>query len=48
MSSKDATARRKSPLNTPTGFGANAVRDLSGALNALLADAFALYGNGDD
>ncbi|HUK07485.1 MAG TPA: DNA starvation/stationary phase protection protein [Stellaceae bacterium] len=43
MSSKDATARRKSPLNTPTGFGANAVRDLSGALNALLADTFALY-----
>src|ERR1700680_1068535 len=26
-----------------TGFGANAVRDISGALNVLLADVFALY-----
>jgi starvation-inducible DNA-binding protein len=43
MDPKDARARRKAPLNTPTGHGANAIRDLSGALNAVLADSFALY-----
>src|SRR6202162_276570 len=30
-------------LATPTELGSNAVKDLSQALNALLADAFALY-----
>jgi starvation-inducible DNA-binding protein len=42
---KDSTAkdRRKAPLETPTDLGANARRDISGALNALLADMFALY-----
>jgi starvation-inducible DNA-binding protein len=30
-------------LATPTDLGADVVRDLSGALNALLADMFALY-----
>ena len=30
-------------LATPTDLGANASKDLSGALNALLADVFALY-----
>ena len=30
-------------LNTPTDLGADAVRDISAALNALLADMFALY-----
>jgi starvation-inducible DNA-binding protein len=30
-------------LDTPTDLSADAVRDLSGALNALLADSFALY-----
>ena len=30
-------------LMTPTDLGANATKDLSGALNALLADIFALY-----
>jgi starvation-inducible DNA-binding protein len=43
MSTKDAKKRRKAPLETPSGFGANAQRDLSGALTLLLADAFALY-----
>src|SRR5580704_2480822 len=43
MSIKDAKKRRKAPLETPSGFGANAQRDLAGALTALLADAFALY-----
>jgi starvation-inducible DNA-binding protein len=35
--------RRKAPLTTPTDLGADAVRDIGGALNALLADVFALY-----
>src|SRR5689334_25040833 len=42
---KDTTVkeRRKAPLTTPTDLGDNARRDVSGALNALLADVFALY-----
>ena len=35
--------RRKAPLATPTDLESNAVRDVSAALNALLADTFALY-----
>ena len=31
------------PLKTPTGLGPDATRDISGALNALLADMFVLY-----
>lgn len=38
-----AAERRKAPLQTPSIYDSNAVRDLSGALNALLADTFALY-----
>jgi starvation-inducible DNA-binding protein len=38
-----AAARRKAPLATPTDLTSNAVRDVSAALNALLADTFALY-----
>ena len=34
---------RNEELGTPTDLGADAVRDISGALNALLADMFALY-----
>jgi starvation-inducible DNA-binding protein len=40
---KKAADRRKAPLQTPSGLGGNAVRDLTGALNELLADVFALY-----
>ena len=40
---KDAKTRRSASLDTPTGLGANATKDLSGALNILLADVFALY-----
>jgi starvation-inducible DNA-binding protein len=42
---KETTAkdRRKAPLVTPTDLGDNARRDITGALNALLADVFALY-----
>ena len=43
MSREEATRRRDAPLATPTGLGANATHDISGALNALLADIFALY-----
>ena len=35
--------REKAPLSTPSDIGAEAVRDITGALNALLADAFSLY-----
>jgi starvation-inducible DNA-binding protein len=34
---------RSTPLQTPGGPEANAVRDISGALTALLADMFAVY-----
>src|ERR671930_185189 len=40
---KDATALRLAPLDTPTDLRANAVPEISGALNVVLADMFALY-----
>ena len=40
---QDAKARRKAALDTPTNLTSNATTDLSGALNALLADMIALY-----
>jgi len=43
MNDKVSTTRRKGPLATPTGLHARATRDISGALNTLLADFFALY-----
>jgi starvation-inducible DNA-binding protein len=43
MDKQDAKARRAAALATPTNLSSNAVRDISGALNLLLADAFALY-----
>src|SRR2546421_8588890 len=43
MNPNDAKSRRMAPLNTPTDLKPNAVRDISGALNILLADMFALY-----
>ena len=39
----DTKTRRMAPLETPTDLKPNAVRDISGALNILLADMFALY-----
>ena len=35
--------RRKAPLSTPSDIRPDAVKDITGALNALLADVFALY-----
>jgi starvation-inducible DNA-binding protein len=43
MSDENAKTRRTAPLQTPNDLGTNAMKDLSGALNALLADTFALY-----
>jgi starvation-inducible DNA-binding protein len=43
MNTTDVIARRKAPLDTPTDLTPNATRDISGALNILLADMFALY-----
>ncbi|HXO99302.1 MAG TPA: DNA starvation/stationary phase protection protein, partial [Luteibacter sp.] len=44
MKNPEATKKlRKAALNTRTALGADATRDISGALNALLADTFALY-----
>jgi starvation-inducible DNA-binding protein len=43
MNDKTAATRRTAKLATPTSLGAQATRDISGALNALLADFFALY-----
>ena len=38
------SSRTGSPrLQTPTDLGANATKDITGALNALVADTFALY-----
>jgi starvation-inducible DNA-binding protein len=39
----DVKKRRKAPINSPTDLGEKATREISGALNALLADVFALY-----
>jgi starvation-inducible DNA-binding protein len=43
MNAKEAATRRADSINPPSGLGSNATRDISGALNALLADFFALY-----
>src|ERR1700758_5137855 len=43
MNDKAATARRSAKLHTPTSLGEKATTDIAGALNALLADFFALY-----
>src|SRR6266403_3394640 len=43
MNVRDAKALRTTPLHTLTDLRPNAVQDISGALNILLADVFALY-----
>jgi len=43
MSIQDAKARQSASLQTPTDLTPDATRDISGALNALLADMYALY-----
>src|SRR5690348_15367592 len=39
----ETSARRSAPLRTPTGLGREATHNITGTLNALLADMFALY-----
>jgi starvation-inducible DNA-binding protein len=43
MSHESAKATRRAPLATPTALHPDGVRDLSGAITLLVADAFALY-----
>jgi starvation-inducible DNA-binding protein len=43
VTTKPKAARPPSALDTPTDLSANAIGDISGALNAILADSFALY-----
>src|SRR5215510_10782904 len=43
MDRERIATKRERPLTTPTDLKPNAVRDIAGALNALLADVFALY-----
>src|SRR5947199_4242094 len=43
MSTAEVKSRRAAGLKTPTNLGVDATRDISGALNLLLADLFALY-----
>src|SRR6202521_4967715 len=43
MNMKDTKERRAAALQTPTGLDPDATRDISGALNLLLADVYALY-----
>src|SRR5450432_2754081 len=40
---QELVRRRNAPLATPTDLKAAATRDIAGALNAILADVFALY-----
>src|SRR6516162_2205009 len=43
MNVRDAKALQTAPLHTPSDLKPNAVRDLTGALNIVLADMFGLY-----
>jgi len=43
MTAREAKSLRIAPLTTPTDLQPNAVRDIAGALNILLADMFGLY-----
>jgi starvation-inducible DNA-binding protein len=40
---QDLKVRQAAPLTTPTDLRSKAVKDIAGALNAILADVFALY-----
>src|SRR5471032_2484647 len=40
---QDLQARRRAPLATPTDLKKAATKDIAGAMNAILADVFALY-----
>jgi starvation-inducible DNA-binding protein len=40
---KDLQHRQETPITTPTDLKPSAVKDIAGAMNAVLADVFALY-----
>jgi starvation-inducible DNA-binding protein len=40
---KDLQHRQEAPITTPTDLKPSAVKDIAGAMNAVLADVFALY-----
>ena len=40
---QDLERRQEAPLLTPTDLGAAATKDIAGAMNAIVADVFALY-----
>ena len=40
---QELRARRNAPLNTPTDLKSAATKDITGAMNAILADVFAIY-----
>jgi len=40
---QDLKARKMAPIATPTDLDGSATRDIAAAMNAILADAFALY-----
>ncbi len=40
---RELKQRREAPLSTPTDLGAAATKDISAALNGILADVFSLY-----
>ncbi len=42
-SRQDLVNRRKAPLETPTDLAAAATKDITAAMNGILADVFALY-----
>jgi starvation-inducible DNA-binding protein len=43
MNASYAASRRKASIDPPSDLGTNARRDIAAALNAMLADTFALY-----
>src|ERR1700723_98815 len=43
MANSELPRRQSAPLGTPTGLGTKASQDISGGMNAILADVFALY-----
>src|SRR6202522_82131 len=43
MANSELQRRQSAPLGTPTGLGTKASQDISGGMNAILADVFALY-----
>jgi starvation-inducible DNA-binding protein len=43
VATEELESRQQAPLHTPTDLEKSATKDISGAMNAILADVFALY-----